>query len=87
MCNLRPAFFYHNFLANVGMVKHMNIIGANYGEGTTLPLVHPADTNYVGMGSAMASGEMAADYLAHKPALSPAKLEDFAKEFAAAYAG
>lgn len=154
--HLRPAFFYHNFLSNIGMVKHMNIIGANYGEGTTLPLVHPADiaaaaseellnpsftgksvryvvsdertthdvakvlgtaigkpelpwvnfrdedtiggmvqaglsqevaTNYAEMGSAMASGEMAADYLTNKPTLSPTKLEDFAKEFAAAYEG
>lgn len=152
--HLRPAFFYYNFLANIGMVKHMNIIGANYGEGTLLPLVHPADiaaaaaeellnptftgrtvryivsdertthdvakvlgsaigkpelpwinfrdedaiggmvqaglsqevaTNYAEMGSAMASGEMAADYRANKTVLSATKLEDFAREFAAAY--
>lgn len=41
--HLRPGFFYTNFLANVGMVKHMGIIGGNYGEGTTLVIVHPAD--------------------------------------------
>ncbi len=41
--HLRPGFFYNNFLANVGMVKHMGIIGANYGEAATLVLVHPDD--------------------------------------------
>jgi uncharacterized protein YbjT (DUF2867 family) len=41
--HLRPGFFYPNFLANVGMVKHMGIIGGNYGEGATLVIVHPAD--------------------------------------------
>ena len=41
--HLRPGFFYNNFLANVGMVKHMGIIGANYGEAATLVLVHPED--------------------------------------------
>lgn len=41
--HLRPGFFYPNFLANVGMVKHMGIIGGNYGEGTTLVIVHPDD--------------------------------------------
>jgi len=154
--HLRPAFFYHNFLANIGMVKHMNIIGANYGEGTLVPMVHPADiaeaaaeellnptftgksvryvvsderttydiakvlgttigkpelpwvnfrdedtiggmvqaglsqevaSKYAEMGSAMASGDMAADYLANKPVLSKTKLEEFAREFAVAYAG
>jgi uncharacterized protein YbjT (DUF2867 family) len=42
--------------------------------------------NYTEMGAAVASGEMFSDYYKHKPALSPIKLEDFAKEFAAAYA-
>jgi len=41
--HLRPGFFYPNFLANVGMVKHMGIIGGNYGEGATLVIVHPDD--------------------------------------------
>lgn len=39
--HLRPGFFYTNFLANIGMVKHMDIIGGNYGENATLVLVHP----------------------------------------------
>ena len=43
-------------------------------------------TNFVEMGAAIASGEMSSDYYRHKPALSPIKLEDFAREFAAAYA-
>ena len=41
--HLRPGFFYPNFLANVGMVKHMGIIGGNYGENATLVIVHPSD--------------------------------------------
>jgi uncharacterized protein YbjT (DUF2867 family) len=41
--HLRPGFFYTNFLANVGMVKHMGIIGGNYGENASLVLVHPTD--------------------------------------------
>ena len=41
--------------------------------------------NFVEMGAAIRSGEMQADYERHKPVLSPTKLEDFAKEFAAAY--
>jgi len=41
--------------------------------------------NFVEMGTAIRSGEMFADYKKHKLALSPTKLEDFAKEFAGAY--
>ena len=41
--HLRPGFFFTNFLANIGMIKHMNIIGGNYGSNNTLVLVHPAD--------------------------------------------
>lgn len=41
--HLRAGFFYFNFLGNIGMIKNMGIIGANYGEGTKLPLVHPDD--------------------------------------------
>lgn len=40
--HLRPGFFYYNFLNNVGMVKHLGIIGGNYGADTTMVLV---DTN------------------------------------------
>jgi len=41
--HLRPGFFYPNFLSNIGMIKHMGIIGGNYGEGTKLVLVHTDD--------------------------------------------
>ena len=41
--HLRPGFFYTNFLANIGMIKHMHIIGANYGENSLLSIVNPSD--------------------------------------------
>lgn len=40
--HLRPSYFYHNLLANVGMIKHANIIGGNFGDDKTT-LVHPND--------------------------------------------
>jgi len=42
--NLRPAFFYTNLLANVGMIKNIGIMGANFG-GSLLKvvMVHPHD--------------------------------------------
>jgi len=153
--HLRPGFFYPNFLANIGMIKHMGIMGGNYGEGTKLVLVHPDDIaeaaaeellglsfsgksvryvtsdekttdevaailgkaigkpelpwinfkdedtvagmtqaglpqeiaeNYAEMGAAMRSGEMASDYLLHRPdVFGKTKLEAFAPVFAAIY--
>jgi len=42
--HLRPAFFYQNLLANIGLVKQAGIIGGNYGEpGSTFVIVHPTD--------------------------------------------
>jgi uncharacterized protein YbjT (DUF2867 family) len=41
--------------------------------------------NYTEMGVAIRTGSMFEDYQKHRPALSPTKLEDFAKEFAGAY--
>ncbi len=41
--HLRPGFFYPNFLNQIGMIKNMGITGGNYGEGTTLVIVHPND--------------------------------------------
>ncbi|MBY0426846.1 MAG: NmrA family NAD(P)-binding protein, partial [Cytophagales bacterium] len=41
---------------------------------------------YVQLGQAFQSGEGQADYIKNKPAPSPTKLTDFAKEFAAAFA-
>ena len=42
--HLRPVYFYTNFLGSIGMVKHMNILGSNFGgPGFTMVLTHPAD--------------------------------------------
>ena len=42
--HLRPAYFFDNLLANTGMVKHMNIIGGNFGgENFKLVLAATAD--------------------------------------------
>lgn len=153
--HLRPGFFYTNFYANIGMVKHMGIIGSNYGAETTMMLADPGDIasvaaeeltnltftgksiryiasdertageiaktlgnaigkpdlnwvefgdadslaamqqnglpeevarNYVEMGTALRSGEMAKEYNASKPVpLQRTKLETFAQKFAGAY--
>jgi uncharacterized protein YbjT (DUF2867 family) len=42
--HLRPAYFYNNLLANIGMIKGMGIIGGNFSvpEGK-FPIVSPAD--------------------------------------------
>jgi len=152
--HLRPAYFFTNFMNNIGMVKHMGIIGANFGEAPLL-MVHPKDIaakaaefllnpsfegktihyiigderklqdiahvlgnavdkpnlpwvnfsnedslngmiqsgmteefakNYVEMGTAIASGEMSAHFNSHRNSFAPTKLEEFAPEFALAYA-
>ena len=42
--HLRPSYFFANLLANTGMVKHMNIIGSNFGgKDFKLVLVHTND--------------------------------------------
>jgi uncharacterized protein YbjT (DUF2867 family) len=42
--HLRPGYFYLNFLSSVGMVKHMNIIGSNFGgSDDKVILTIPAD--------------------------------------------
>jgi len=40
--HLRPAFFYYNLLAQIGLIKNAGIIGANYGVDK-IALVHPRD--------------------------------------------
>ncbi|MBK6964257.1 MAG: NAD(P)H-binding protein [Bacteroidales bacterium] len=52
--HLRPGFFYYNFFGNIGMIKHMGIIGGNYGTGAKLAIVHPADI------AAVAASELSA---------------------------
>jgi uncharacterized protein YbjT (DUF2867 family) len=41
--HLRPSFFFHNLLGQVGLIKQAGIMGSNYGEGEKLFLVHPKD--------------------------------------------
>ncbi|MES1222266.1 MAG: NAD(P)H-binding protein [Bacteroidota bacterium] len=42
--HLRPSYFFNNLLANTGMVKHMNIIGNNFGgEDFKMVLTDPSD--------------------------------------------
>ena len=40
--HLRPAYFYHNLLEQIGMIKQGGIMGGNFGE-TAFPIVHPAE--------------------------------------------
>jgi uncharacterized protein YbjT (DUF2867 family) len=47
--HLRPAYFYHNFLAQIPMVKGAGILGGNYGGNHTLFLVHPRDIAQVAL--------------------------------------
>jgi len=42
--HLRPGYFYNNFLGNLDMVRHMNIIGSNFGgDATKLVMTDPSD--------------------------------------------
>lgn len=41
--HLRPGYFYYNFLNNAGMVKHLGIIGGNFGADTKLALADTSD--------------------------------------------
>jgi uncharacterized protein YbjT (DUF2867 family) len=41
--HLRPGFFYYNFMAQIGLIKQMGILGGNYGEGTKIVLSHTND--------------------------------------------
>ena len=151
--HLRPGFFYYNFLAQIPLVKTAGIMGANYGDGEKIYLVHTKDiaaaaveellnlsftgssvryivsdersgkdiasvlgksvgkelpwviftdeqqregllgaglsavhaNGYTDMGKALREGVMLKDARRQKPKFSQTKLEDFAKEFAAAY--
>lgn len=153
--HLRPAYFYNNLLANIGLIKHAGIVGANFSlPAGKFPIVHPHDIaavaaeallqlnfkghsiryiasdetgtaeiaatigqaigkpdlawvaftsaqaiegmtgaglpaelakNYAEMNESLGSGKMTEDYWKHRPALSPTRLSDYAKEFAAVY--
>lgn len=42
--HLRPVWFYTNLFANVGMIKHMNILGGNFGgDNFKMLLAYPGD--------------------------------------------
>lgn len=42
--HLRPAYFYHNLLANIPLIKQAGIVGANFSlPDGRFPIVHPAD--------------------------------------------
>ncbi len=41
--HLRPAFFYYNFLAQIGLIKQAGIMGGNYGANEKVFLVHVND--------------------------------------------
>jgi uncharacterized protein YbjT (DUF2867 family) len=152
--HLRPSFFYYNLMAQIGLIKQAGIMGANYGGGEKLFLVHPKDiaaaaleeltklnfsdksaryiigdersgqeiatvlgnainkplnwvvftdeqqksgmlqaglsevhaSSYTQMGVALRDGSMQKDARKNLPSFSPTKLEDFAKEFAGAFA-
>lgn len=154
VAHLRPSFFYYNLFNQIGMLKGMNILGANYGGGSEkIVLVHTSDiaevaiekllslnfdkntityissdertgaeiakvlsiavgknaswveftdeqakagmlqaglgethaSSFVEMGHALRTGLMQVDYWKSTPVKGKIKLEDFAKEFAAAY--
>ncbi len=40
--HLRPSYFFHNLMAQIGMIKHAGFMGANYGDEKIF-LVHPSD--------------------------------------------
>lgn len=41
--HLRPSFFFYNFLAQIGLIKQAGIMGANWGDGEKVFLVHTND--------------------------------------------
>lgn len=48
--HLRPGFFYYNFLSQLGLIRHMGIMGVNYGVDTKMVLVHTTDIADVAVG-------------------------------------
>jgi len=152
--HLRPSYFYHNLLAQIGLIKQVGIMGGNFGDKEKVFLVHPKDigavaleellkldfkgnsvryiigddrsgeeiatvlgksinkdlhwitftdeqqkagllqaglsethsNGYAEMGNALRTGTMQGHARAQKLVLSPTKLEDFASEFAKAFA-
>lgn len=47
--HLRPSYFYHNLLAQVGLLKQAGFMGSNFGDVEKVFLVHPKDIAIVGL--------------------------------------
>jgi len=41
--HLRPAYFYYNFLSQASMIKHMNVMGGNFGGENKIIMADPGD--------------------------------------------
>jgi uncharacterized protein YbjT (DUF2867 family) len=41
--HLRPAYFYHNFFNLASMIKHMNVMGSNFGGDSKFIMTDPGD--------------------------------------------
>jgi uncharacterized protein YbjT (DUF2867 family) len=41
--HLRPAYFYYNLLGQVPLIKHMNLVGSNFGDREKLMMTDPGD--------------------------------------------
>ncbi len=41
--HIRPSYFYYNFLSQIPLIRQAGFMGANYGEGEKVFLVHPRD--------------------------------------------
>jgi uncharacterized protein YbjT (DUF2867 family) len=46
--HLRPAYFYYNFISQIGLIKQAGFMGANYGNENMF-LVHPNDIAHVAL--------------------------------------
>jgi uncharacterized protein YbjT (DUF2867 family) len=47
--HLRPSYFYHNLLAQIGMIKQAGIMGGNFGDQEKVFIVHPKDIGAVAL--------------------------------------
>ncbi len=47
--HLRPSYFYHNLLAQIGMIKQAGIMGGNFGDQEKVFFVHPKDIGAIAL--------------------------------------
>jgi uncharacterized protein YbjT (DUF2867 family) len=59
--HLRPGYFFANLLGNIGMVKHMQIIGSNFGTKTTDLVLSATDD----IAQAAAEALLALNFIGH----------------------